>query len=408
MIVVFQRFGIPGIPSIGLLVVLVPLWTVLAVIRHLAGIDRNRLMWWLAAAGVTAIGMLVQTRLVRGAEVSVPAWLLVVTVWFPFTLRLRNRAWTGYVLMLKHVTNVAVVLALAAVAMIGSQLAGIAYRDWFAVLVPAGFQLDGFNTVVPITYGSTVVRATSWIGLEPSVTSALIGLGLLAAFFGRARMWKVVALMLGLVATVSGSGVVIVLVGAIVMLLHRSRRLLLRYSVLAVTTAVATTFTPFGSLLLGRSTEFQTDNSSTSLRAVLPYSLLYPKWIENLPGMLLGYGPGSSQRIVTESNVLGLLVPSPAKVFFEYGLIGGMVLAAFILGCYWGGPSRAFAISLLFSLWVLQAGITTSVFVVPVMVFVTLWAPRVGPPIEVILPIRKGREASNALLVPNNREIAAV
>ncbi|MGS0685725.1 hypothetical protein ACVBEQ_11380 [Nakamurella sp. GG22] len=378
----------------------------LAVVRRVAELDRNRLMWWLAAAGVTAIGMAVQTRLVRGAEVSVPAWLLVVTVWFPFAFRLRNRKWTAYLLMLKHVTNVAAVLAVTAMAMIATQLAGIAYRDWFAILMPADLQLAGFNTVVPIAYGSPIVRATSWIGLEPSVTSALIGLGLLAAFFGRAQMWKVLVLILGLVATVSGSGVVIVLVGAIVMLFHRCRRLLLRYSVLGIVTVFASTFTPFGALLLGRSTEFQTDNSSTSLRAVLPYSLLYPKWIENLPGMLFGYGPGSSQRIVTESNVLGLLVPSPAKVFFEYGLIAGMTLAAFILGCYWGGPSRAFAISLLFSLWVLQAGITTSVFVVPVMVFVTLWAPRVGPPIEKILPLGKSRTA--APLRDTERDLIAV
>ncbi|MEP6563145.1 MAG: hypothetical protein ABJD68_18955, partial [Nakamurella sp.] len=207
-----------------------------------------------------------------------------------------------------------------------------------------------------------------------------------AAFFVRARLWIVLVLILGLVSTVSGSGVVIVLVGVTVMLFHRSRRLLLRYAVLAVGAVALASLTPFGSLLIGRSTEFQYENSSTTLRAIEPYRLLYPQWIEHFNGVLLGYGPGSSQRIVADSNVLGLLVPSPAKVFFEYGLLPGLVLAAFILGCYWGSTSRAFALALLASLWSLQPGITTSVFVIPVLALVSLWSPRTGAPIESMLP----------------------
>ena len=387
LVVAFQRFGIPGVPNIGLLVFVVLLWMAAALVRGVIVMDRTRLAWWLAAAATSAFAILLQSSLVVGAEISVTAWILVIVVWLPFAARLVTRGIPAYLAMLGYVANIATALAAAALAMVGLQLAGVKYLDWFAAIVPQPLQLSGFNTVVPLAYGSDLVKANAWIGLEPSITSALIGIGLLAAFFIRARMWMVVVLIAGLIATVSGSGVVIVLVGGLVMVLHRSRRLLMRYLLLAAITVAASTFTQFGSLLVSRSTEYQSNDSSTSLRATLPYSLLFPKWIEQLPGMVFGYGPGSSQRVVTESNVLGLLVPSPAKIFFEYGLIAGFVLAAFILGCYWGGPSRSFALALLFSLWILQAGITTSVFVVPVLALVTLWSPRIGPPIESILPL---------------------
>jgi hypothetical protein len=41
-----------------------------------------------------------------------------------------------------------------------------------------------------------------------------------------------------------------------------------------------------------------------------------------------------------------------------------------------------FSVSLLVSLWVLQPGTTTMVIVAPLLIFVTLWSPRVEAPIE--------------------------
>jgi hypothetical protein len=171
-------------------------------------------------------------------------------------------------------------------------------------------------------------------------------------------------------------------IGVVVMLAFRSRSLVMRYMPVALGAVVAIAFTPVGQLLLGRATEFQSSNSSASLRALQPYQLLFPIWYEHLSGVLLGYGPGSSQRLVEASGVVGLLVPSPVKLFFEYGVLAGGVLAAMMLACYWGGPSRVFSVSLLVSLWVLQPGTTTMVIVAPLLIFVTLWSPRVESPIE--------------------------
>jgi len=387
LVVLLQRFAVPGVPNLALLVPAIVIWGIAALARGVAVIDGPRLTWWFAAATVTSIVMIIQDCVVPGAEISITAWGLVMAVWLPFTLRLVERSAPAYLAMLRYVSVIATLLAVGTIAMVATQVAGVAYRDWFAALVPETLQLGGFVLTYPLSFGSSILKGTAWIGLEPSMVSAQLGIGLLAALFVKARWWVVVVLILGLVATASGSGIVIVMVGIVVMLFHRCRQLLLRYAVLGVITAGLSTLTPFGALLLDRSTEFQSSGSSASLRAFEPYSVLIPTWVEHFSGVLFGYGPGSSQRIVSDTNVLGLLVPSPAKVFFEYGLIAGLVLAAFLLGCYWGGPSRSMGLSLLVSLWLLQPGVTTMVIVAPLLAMVTLWSPRTGPPIESLLPV---------------------
>ena len=396
LVVLLQRFALPGVPNLALLVPAVVVWAALALARRIAVVDRTRLLWWFAAATTTCFVMLIQDFAVAGAEISVTAWGLVMVVWLPFVLRLVENGPAAYLQSLRYVSLIATILAVLTIAMVGTQLMGIAYRDWFAAVVPADLQLGGFVLTYPLTYGSNILKGSAWIGLEPSMVSAQLGIGLLAALFVRARWWTVVVLILGLVATASGSGIVIVIVGVLVMLLHRCRQLLTKYALLGGVTVVLATLTPFGSLLLDRSSEFSSSGSSASLRAFEPYTVLFPRWTEQLSGVLWGYGPGSSQRIVTDTNVLGLLVPSPAKVFFEYGLIAGVVLAAFLLGCYWGGPSRAMGLSLLVSLWLLQPGVTTMVIVAPLLAMVTLWSPRPGLPIEKLLPEREPLQSGQA------------
>ena len=217
----------------------------------------------------------------RRAEISVTAWGLVMVVWLP-CLGLSKNGPAAYLQSLRYVSLIATILAVLTIAMVGTQLMGIAYRDWFAAVVPADLQLGGFVLTYPLTYGSNILKGSAWIGLEPSMVSAQLGIGLLAALFVRARWWTVVVLILGLVATASGSGIVIVIVGVLVMLLHRCRQLLTKYALLGGVTVVLATLTPFGSLLLDRSSEFSSSGSSASLRAFEPYGVLFPRSTEQL------------------------------------------------------------------------------------------------------------------------------
>ena len=389
LVVVLQRFAVPGLPLVPLLLPAVLLWVVAAAVKQVVEIDRNRLAWWLAMGAATAIVMPLQSAFVTDAEVSVTGWGLIMAVWLPFTVRFRSRGTQGYLAALARIAHISSWLAVVAVVMTVSQLLGLPYTDIFAKVIPEPFQLMGYVITYPISYGSTLYKSNAWFGLEPSAVSVLLGIGLLAAIFARVKWWNILLTVLGLVATVSGSGIVIALIGLGVMTLHRSRKLLLRYLPLVLVVLMGALFTPFGRIMLSRATEFQADNSSTALRAIDPYAVLYPRWIDSFQGVLLGYGPGSAQRVITRTNVLGLSIPSPAKVFFEYGMLAGLVLAAFMFICYWGSPSRALAVSLLMSYWLFIPGVTTVMVLAPLLATVSLWSPRVGPLVEVVRPDRR-------------------
>lgn len=381
--VLLQRFAVPGFPTIALLIPAVACWTAAALARGVLVVEPTRFVGWLAAAATTATLMLVQEHLVDGAEINPGAWVLMVVIWLPFVFRLRECDSLAYVTALHYIATIATALAAASIAMIAIQLLGVPYHDWFAELVPPQLQIADFNTSYPIEFRSPIYKSNAFIGLEPSMVSAMLGVGLLAAALTRAQMWKIVTLVAGLVATVAGSGMIIALVGIAIMLFARaSRQLVARYIPLLVVVLLVGSLTTFGRLAIQRVDEFQSSNSSTSLRLFEPIRALYPNWSTELTGVLFGYGPGSSQRVVNATSIEGALVTTPLKIFFEYGIAGGLVLAGFVLICYWGGPSRALAVSLLVSTWLLQAGLGSVIIVLPVLLTVTLWSPRLGAPIE--------------------------
>lgn len=373
--VVLQRFAVPGLP-VALILVVVLAGAAWGYARGLAEIDGRRLTAWLLAVCVTALAMVVHAAVLERPSVSVTSWALFVTVWLPFTLRLVDRRVTTYIQLLRSVVTTTAGLAALCVVMMGSQFAGLAYRDWLAEVVPSAFLLDGFVITYPIAYDSPIYRANGWIGLEPSMVSLYMGVGVVAAMLVHARAWVLTLLVAGLVAATSGSGFAIVAVAILVLALSPARHLLRRYASVGTALLVLSVATPMGRSILSRLGEGGTDQSSTSLRAIYPYEYLWPSWIADASRVLLGLGPGSSQSAASESGLLGLMVPSPIKIFYDFGLVAGVFLAAMILICYAGGHSRVLALSLLVSLWTLQPGTTTTLVIVPLMLLVTWWSPR--------------------------------
>jgi hypothetical protein len=383
--VLLQRFAIPGLPAISLLVPVVVVWAVAAMARGVVVIDSTRLTWWLAVASSTGFLMLIQSHAVMGSSISFNAWALLLVIWLPFVLRLVNGGIPAYLMMLRYVANIATALGAASVAMMGIQLAGVSYHDWFGQVVPEPLQLADFNTAYPIEFGSSLYRSNAFVGLEPSIVSSLLGVGVLAGMLAGVRAWKLAVMVAGLIATLAGSGMIIVLIGIVAMsFAPRYRRSAFRNAAALAVVAALGSFTEFGGLVFQRVFEFRSDDSSTSLRVREPYRALLPEWTRHAAGTLLGYGPGSSQRTISETSIEGVLVTTPIKIFFEYGIVGGLLLAGFVLICYWGGPSRTLSVSLLISIWLLQAGLASVIIMMPVLLTVTLWSPRIGEPIESI------------------------
>jgi hypothetical protein len=385
--VVLQRFAVPGLPVVALVLPVLVIGGLWGVATGLAQLDPYRLTAWLLASGAMATAIGVQHLLVLDARISPLSWSLFVTTWAPFTLRLVDRRRETYIAVLRVVVAVTLCLAAVSTLMLLTQLAGLSYRDLMAEVFPQKLLLQDFVITYPLDYGSEIYRSNAWIGLEPSIVSAQLGVGLVAALLVRARPATIVILLAGMVSAASGSGFAILVVAVVVMLALPGRRVLRPYALSAAVGLAVLVTTPIGRGLLGRVTEVFTTGSSANLRAVMPYQYLWHTWADHVGFVLLGGGPGSSQVLVTNSAIEGLLIPTPIKIFFDYGLLAGGVLAAFIVLCYIGGPSRSLAVSLFVSLWGLQPGTTVAVLLAPLLLLVSWWSPRESPLLE--LPARR-------------------
>lgn len=380
--VAVQRFSVPGLNIIELLLPVVLAWAGWGLHRGVFVINHTRLVLWTLAAGACALTIPVQVYVLNDTRISVNSYALFLLVWLPTVVQLRHATTAGFLLALRMIARVAVVLAVICVAMIVSQLAGLAYQDWLATALPENLLLQNFVITYPMSYGVDLYRANAWIGLEPSIVSLQLGIGFMAALLTRRRWPTLTILAAGILCTAAGSGMAIIIVGVSVVMLHRFRDQILRYLPAAVFGLALSWFLPWGVYIYSRLTEFTNPDSSTSLRGVTPYQYLWQFWVDPPVGILFGHGPGSSQARVTESQIVGLLVPTPAKIFFDYGLIAGLLLAVVLLFCYTSGPSRSFAVTLAVSLWLIQPGTTVTVIVVQVFLLVTWWSPRVGAVLE--------------------------
>lgn len=376
LLIVGQRLGVPGLP-VGVLLPLIIGWALLAMRAGVVEIDVRRLRLWCIAAAVTGLALPLQTAVHPRPVISITSWALILVVWLPAVTRFVDRRLSTYRLAMEAVVRVCAVLAGTCVFMMAIQLAGVPYRDILADVVPASLLQQGFTTTSPVEFGSPIYRANAWVGLEASTTSFLVASGLLAAILVRSRAWIIVLLFTGLLATVAVSGFVLLVVGLVAMLAFPVRRRLFRALVPMTVLSAALAALPFVQALFTR-IQGASDDQSAGLRAVQPYLDLWPSWSSQPVTALLGGGAGSSQRVV-DLGVFTALVPVPAKIFYDYGLIAGGVLAIFLLFCYLDAPSATLPLTLLVSLWSVQPGTNVPVFAIPVILLATMWAPRVTP-----------------------------
>ncbi|MGQ0576677.1 MAG: hypothetical protein ACT4RN_21125 [Pseudonocardia sp.] len=383
--ILLQRFAVPGQP-VALLLVVVFAWVAFALRARVLEVDGRRLALWMLAMSASGVALILQTALLSAPLISTDSWILFMSVWLPAAVRFRDRRTSTYLLCLRRAVGLFTALAGLCVVMMASQLVGVGYRDHLAAYVPSTLLLEGFVTTYPIEFGSSIFRANGWIGLEASVVSFLIGLGLLGAILLRERWWRLAVLTVGLFTTFAGSGFFVVLVGVAVLLVFPARTILRRYALPAIGVLAVVLLTPVVQPLIDRSSgEFSDESSSLSLRAIQPYVELWPRWSGDELAALLGRGAGSAQRYVNDLGIDDLLMPTFGRIIFDYGLVAGMILTAVLVFNYLDGPSASIAFTCFVSLWALQPGGSQVVFALPLMALVTWFAPRRGPRIEEVL-----------------------
>ena len=367
-----QRISLPGM-SIPVTVPIAGLWVGLAFHRGLVTIDPRRFLIWCLAAAVSGAMVLPQLILVASPYVSFNSWALWIVIWLPLVVRLRDRSRVQYLRTLRAVAHAGLGLAVLSVAFMVSQLLGVRYYDWLADVVPNNLLVHGYVITYPITYGSEIYKSNGWVALEPSFMSFMIAIALVGALVTRMSVVKVLVLLAGLLSTVAGSGMAVLAVYVVCLLVVGRIGNLRRYALPALLVIGGFTTTIFGEAVSERIFEFGEPRSSTSLRAIEPYIQLWPYWVSDPASVVIGQGPGSSAEIVRGLAIAGLLVPSTAKVLFDYGLVGGTGLIILMIFTYVRSPEPLFALSMAASMFVLQTA-SQPLVICSIMLF-AFWSP---------------------------------
>jgi len=391
----FMRFSAVPNANITASVPLVLGWVFLAWRRGLITVDGMRLRWWLAGAGLSALLPLAQLWFVAGVDVSIGSWALWVTLWLPTVFRFVDASKATFVRACSGVGWIGLAISLLSLAFVGSQALGVPYRDYFADIVPQPFQVGFFATTAPISWGSPIHKSNAWLALEPSFLSFLLGVALIAAVIARLKWWVPVVILAGIFSSFAGSGLALLTVAVVILFLTGRAAALARPLLGGVLLFAIASMTPLSSIVFGRVGELNEGQSSTALRATLPYQALWPEFSHSLPGMLVGYGAGTSRRLIEGTSVLGLLVPNPARLIFDYGLIVGAVLLAMLVVAHLRTPVPALSLSILASFLLLQAA--TQPMINALVVVGSLWAPAAYR-----LPVRPARGSNRPAASPSS------
>ena len=367
-----QRLSIPFL-SIPIITPLMFVWMVLVLWARVAEVNARRLLLWLLATSVSGSLVILQVLFVSQPFVSVNSWALWVAIWLPLVLQLRQRDRWTYRRALRGIGHVGLGIGTLSLLFIVTQLVGIGYRDWVDQIVPAPFLVNGYVISYPIVYGSELYKSNAWIALEPSFLSFMLGVCVVAAILARLHWVKVMVIFAGLLCTTAGSGLAIVVAFAVLTVLSGRARRLRSYAVPGIALGALFATTLLGEAITGRLTEAGNSRSSTSLRTIEPYLYLWPQWTADTLVPLIGRGPGSSAWVINNLGILGLLVPSPAKVLFDYGLVGGILLIALMASAFVRTPEPTFALALAISMFTVQAAAPP--LVVCVLIAVSVWSP---------------------------------
>jgi hypothetical protein len=382
-----QRIAAPGLP-VSITVPLGVGWLALVALLGVVEVNRIRLLIWLSAAGLSGLLVMLQMVALVNPYVSVNSWALWMVTWLPLIVQLKQRDRATYLRFARVTAAMGVGMATLSLAFIGSQVVGIRYYDWLSTVVPHSLLVQDYAISYPIVYGSQLYKSNGWIALEPSFLSFYLGVALICALMARVRVGWAVLIAAGMLSTVAGSGLALVAVFLLVLALQGRLGSLRRYLIPGAAVFAVFSFTVLGDAVLGRLGEAGQQNSSTSLRSIQPYVYLWPRWLSDPIGIFIGYGPGSSVNMLNTLGIEGLLVPSIAKVLFDYGLVAGALLIALMVSTYLRGPSSAFAISLAASMFLIQA--PAGPLVMCSVVAISLWAPATGR--GDVAPLRSAEE----------------
>ncbi len=301
------------------------------------------------------VGILALTQILGAHSFSIASILLLIIIHSPYAFGLKSGS-TLPGLQFLYFQRIMVVIALAGI---------VQYLAQFIIGGSAAFFLDtmpmqniimqGYNPVIPLSYGSTIFKSNGFFMQEPSNFSQLLAVAIIVeiVYF---KNWKRIILFVGALAlTFSGTGLIILFALVPIYLAQHRKFIILGILLLGVITA------PIWAPIVGiektvnRAGEVTDTRSSGYARFASIIPTLNTYIIPQMNTFLFGLGAGSI--IDTFSSTTADYErhnPSWGKLVFEYGIIGSVAYFIFIIFAFCKGSGTPYVkVALLIQLMLL-------------------------------------------------------
>lgn len=324
------KISLPPLGPLGLGID-VPLILAVCLIGMAGGrfrVHTARLLLYLAMLAVLG-----GTQLLRGEPFSANSLALLAAVFLPLTLELKPRV-TGpddTRAALDALAGLAAFFGVCGVAQYALQfVVGVPAAFPVEHLVPAGFQIGWFNSLIPLAYGSSTLKSNGVFFLEPSFFSQFMALGLLVEVSLRRRVLVILLLTAAIAVSYSGTGLIVAGVGLVgLVVIQRRWDILLVGAVLAVGLVLLNGVVPLGPLV-GRAGEFESTRSSGSARFVAWIDMFELQWWPDPWRVLFGAGAGSFPTLAAVARQPTAEM-SFSKMLFEFGAVGASFYFLFLI-----------------------------------------------------------------------------
>ncbi|NML96696.1 hypothetical protein HHL24_01780 [Paraburkholderia sp. RP-4-7] len=323
-----QRFAIPlgatQLPVAFLLYWATVLW--LAVDGLTVPRKLNAIVLWVS------FGLILLCSLSTYGKTSISSLLYLLALYLPLTMsatrsvtRENTREAARYFVLLM------VLFSVVGIWQYFSQLIlHIPYADPIGNL-PDAVIMQGYLASYPVSYGGDLYKSNAIVFLEASFLSQFIALAIVIELSFSRRLWILSTLLLGLLVTFSGTGLMLLVVVAPFILIKNIRSLkVIALTVAAIVVLVGTVI--MRPEVMVRVAEFGASDTSASARFIEPFARMARYSTRNTSSLIAGYGAGSSDRLGNTSDSLVNYSAIP-KAIIEYGLLGGVPLLLAIATC---------------------------------------------------------------------------
>jgi hypothetical protein len=241
--------------------------------------------------------------------------------------------------MIEFFLGVATVLALLGIAQYGLQFF-VDSRFLFPIenFVPDTFIVQHFNHQAAMEYGSHEFRANGVFMLEPSFFSQLLAVAIVAELCNRGRMTRLAIFGLALIASYSGTGIMVLAICLPLCLVAQRRWGLLLTGVVALVAIVLVHEYVHEIRILSRVSEFSNTHSSGYSRFVGGF-YLFEQFLWHEPWRaLFGYGAGAFTNYASRAGNGGDEM-ALFKIVLEFGLVGAVAYFGFLFCCLFYSPA---------------------------------------------------------------------